>query len=163
VDPYGLGFARGAWYLVGYDHTRTALRSFRLDRIRGEVAPFGPERAFRPPDSFRVQDHVERPPWEMAEAPPIEVTIEVAPAIAWFVEDLVAGKRPAEHRADGSALLRLDVRDRAAFVRWVLSHGRHVRIKEPRDLRDELLATIRALDERHAAPPSRAQARTGAS
>ena len=33
VDPYGVGYLYGAWYVVGYCHTRRDLRSFRLDRV----------------------------------------------------------------------------------------------------------------------------------
>ena len=150
IDPYGLGFARGAWYVVGNDHLRRDIRCFRLDRIKGVVEPTGPERAFKTPAGFKVQDHIERPPWEMAASAPIEAVIEVDPDIAWFVEELVAGKRPAEQRPDGSALLRLDVRYRAAFVKWVLRHGRHIRILEPADLRADLVRAIDELAARHA-------------
>lgn len=33
VDPYGLVFRAGCWYMVGYCHLRKQLRTFRLDRI----------------------------------------------------------------------------------------------------------------------------------
>lgn len=33
VDPYGLVFREGRWYLTGFCHLREAMRSFRLDRI----------------------------------------------------------------------------------------------------------------------------------
>jgi predicted DNA-binding transcriptional regulator YafY len=33
VDPYGLVFRSGFWYMVGYCHLRSDLRMFRLDRI----------------------------------------------------------------------------------------------------------------------------------
>ncbi|MBL8506837.1 helix-turn-helix transcriptional regulator [Chitinimonas sp. JJ19] len=33
VDPYGLIYRDGLWYLVGHCHLRQALRNFRLDRI----------------------------------------------------------------------------------------------------------------------------------
>jgi predicted DNA-binding transcriptional regulator YafY len=33
LDPYALAFRWGWWYVVGYCHTRCALRSFRVDRI----------------------------------------------------------------------------------------------------------------------------------
>jgi proteasome accessory factor B len=154
IDPYGLGFARGAWYVVGFDHLRSGIRSFRLDRIKGTVEAIGPERAFKVPAGFKVQEHIERPPWEMASAEPIEVAVLVDAHLSWFVEEIVAGKRPVEHRPDGSAVLRLDVRDRGAFIQWVLRHGRHVRVLEPESLRAEVLATIAELEERHERPPA---------
>lgn len=33
VEPYGLAYCEGRWYLVGYCHLRAAIRVFRLDRI----------------------------------------------------------------------------------------------------------------------------------
>lgn len=33
VDPYGLVFQQGRWYVAGFCHLRRAMRSFRLDRI----------------------------------------------------------------------------------------------------------------------------------
>ena len=33
VDPYGIVYRSGFWYMVGYCHLRTDLRTFRLDRI----------------------------------------------------------------------------------------------------------------------------------
>ena len=51
VDPYGIAFQSGHWYLVGWDHFRSAMRTFRLDRmIATEVAPD----TFERPDDFDV-------------------------------------------------------------------------------------------------------------
>jgi predicted DNA-binding transcriptional regulator YafY len=33
LDPYGLVFHSGRWYVTGHDHNRQAVRTFRLDRI----------------------------------------------------------------------------------------------------------------------------------
>jgi predicted DNA-binding transcriptional regulator YafY len=33
VDPYGVAFQSGHWYVVSWDHFREAIRTFRLDRI----------------------------------------------------------------------------------------------------------------------------------
>jgi predicted DNA-binding transcriptional regulator YafY len=150
LNPYGIGFSRAAWYVVGFDHLRSKIQQFRLDRIDGPVEPVGPERAFKPDKGFKITDYIEKPPWEMADVPPTEVKIEVAPDLAFFVEDLVSAKGAAEPQKDGGAIVRLEVRDRAAFVRWVLAHLRHVRIVEPADLRAELEATMAELRKRYA-------------
>ncbi|MDO1530388.1 YafY family protein [Fulvimonas sp. R45] len=49
VDPYGLAWRAGAWYMVGWCHLRRGLRSFRLDRI-GTV--WALDQRFRRPDGF---------------------------------------------------------------------------------------------------------------
>jgi predicted DNA-binding transcriptional regulator YafY len=33
IDPYGVVFHTGRWYVVGHDHLRDSLRTFRIDRI----------------------------------------------------------------------------------------------------------------------------------
>jgi predicted DNA-binding transcriptional regulator YafY len=55
VDPYGLVFHAGRWYLVGQDHLRGELRTFRLDRI---VAAVAVDAGFVPPAGFDAVAHV---------------------------------------------------------------------------------------------------------
>jgi predicted DNA-binding transcriptional regulator YafY len=55
VDPYGVVFHRGRWYLVGYDHLRADLRTFRLDRIGSATLT---DETFRPPDDFDPVTHL---------------------------------------------------------------------------------------------------------
>ncbi|MGW1978001.1 helix-turn-helix transcriptional regulator [Streptomyces sp. NPDC001889] len=33
IDPYGVVFHTGRWYVVGHDHLRDSLRTFRIDRV----------------------------------------------------------------------------------------------------------------------------------
>jgi predicted DNA-binding transcriptional regulator YafY len=49
LDPYGLVLHSGRWYLTGWDHDTTEIRTFRLDRIRSAEAT---SRPFTPPDDF---------------------------------------------------------------------------------------------------------------
>src|SRR5580765_4327325 len=39
VDPWGLLLRSGYWYVIGFDHGRGEQRTFRIDRISGEVQP----------------------------------------------------------------------------------------------------------------------------
>jgi predicted DNA-binding transcriptional regulator YafY len=68
VDPYGVVFHGGKWYLVGYDHLRVDLRTFRVDRIRSAVATgerFPPRESFDPV-SYLVKALAAVPyPWEV--------------------------------------------------------------------------------------------------
>ncbi|MFE6737113.1 helix-turn-helix transcriptional regulator [Streptomyces tubercidicus] len=49
VDPYGVVFHSGCWYLVGHDHLRDDLRTFRMDRIAATTPTTG---TFTAPDDF---------------------------------------------------------------------------------------------------------------
>jgi predicted DNA-binding transcriptional regulator YafY len=73
VDPYGLVFHSGRWYLVAHDHRTDEIRSFRLDRIAA-AAPTGG--TFEAPPNFDAVAHVTRQwaglPWKWE----VEVLIE---------------------------------------------------------------------------------------
>jgi len=49
LDPYGLAYWKGSWYVAGYCHLRQQLRSFRIDRI---VELQHTDRSFQKPRGF---------------------------------------------------------------------------------------------------------------
>jgi predicted DNA-binding transcriptional regulator YafY len=55
LDPYGLVFHGGRWYVTGRDHTSGSVRTFRLDRIGAASATHG---AFEIPAGFDPTSHV---------------------------------------------------------------------------------------------------------
>jgi predicted DNA-binding transcriptional regulator YafY len=57
VDPYGLVFHAGKWYLAGFDHRRGEVRTFRLDRISAVDAG---DETFEAPAGFDAVAHVTR-------------------------------------------------------------------------------------------------------
>ena len=93
VEPYGVGFQSGAWYLVGFDRLRSDLRTFRLDRVlRCEVTTD----TFEPPAEFDVSGHLSQMlatrPWpHVAEvlllASPAEVRRRVSPSVGTLEPD----------------------------------------------------------------------------
>ncbi|AGZ44394.1 helix-turn-helix transcriptional regulator [Actinoplanes friuliensis] len=73
VDPYGLVFHSGRWYLVAHDHRTDEIRSFRLDRM---VSVRLTGDSFEAPPNFDAVAHVTRQwaglPWKWE----VEVLIE---------------------------------------------------------------------------------------
>ncbi|MDI6103381.1 YafY family protein [Actinoplanes sp. NEAU-A12] len=55
LDPYGLVFHGGRWFVTGHDHERGTVRTFRLDRISGATLRDG---AFEVPAGFDPAAHV---------------------------------------------------------------------------------------------------------
>jgi predicted DNA-binding transcriptional regulator YafY len=88
VDPYGLAYCCGSWYLAGYCHLRQALRVFRLDRILlAEERPA----TFRRPVEFDCLGAIQHAialtpaPWQIEvvlELPLSEVQQRLPPALA---------------------------------------------------------------------------------
>lgn len=78
VDPYGLVYRDGAWYLVGWCHLRREVRSFRVDRIHdAAMAPKPKSPDFERPAGFDVRAFVNRSPWTFTTEPVEEVTLEL--------------------------------------------------------------------------------------
>ncbi|HEV2653748.1 MAG TPA: YafY family protein, partial [Ktedonobacteraceae bacterium] len=93
VDPYGLVYRSGLWYMVGYCHLRADLRTFRLDRIVS--TEMRAESFTRPPD-FDCLAHVlqslPKTPGTWYVDVLLETTLEharrvVPPALALLEED----------------------------------------------------------------------------
>ena len=55
IDPYGLIYRLGKWYLIAYCHQREALRVFRVDRMNS-LSVTG--RTFEMPEHFSVHDYM---------------------------------------------------------------------------------------------------------
>ncbi|MEZ4713211.1 MAG: YafY family protein [Caldilineaceae bacterium] len=103
VDPYGVLYRNGFWYMAGYCHLRQGLRAFRLDRVLN-VLP-GASSFVRPPD-FDLLDFIEA---SISQAPglwQVEVLLHIPVAEAQRIIPRAVGA-PQPH-GDG-ALLRAHV------------------------------------------------------
>ncbi|WP_410814259.1 helix-turn-helix transcriptional regulator [Micromonospora sp. 067-2] len=81
LDPYGLVFHAGRWYVTGHDHRRGEVRTFRLDRI-GSVTTGAA--TFTVPDGFEAVAWVTRSLAGVPYTHEVEVVLET---------DLLAARR----------------------------------------------------------------------
>ncbi len=120
VEPYGLFFLNGHWYLAAYDPARQAVRNFRVSRI-GTIA-VNERRAGTPdyeiPDSFDLREHARsRQAWELGDGEAVEAIVEfpgrtgAARAAAELGSPIPGAPRRRSFR-----VRRVDV-----FARWLLS------------------------------------------
>ena len=144
VQPYGLLFRSGAWYLVGRDRTSGdggATRTFRVDRIEGAPS-FGAPGGFEPPEGFDAAAELRSTPWAAPGTEAREVVVDVDVREAPAARRL-AGEGAVERRnPDGSLRLRFRVGDEAAFVAWALGCGDGVEVIEPPDLRERVVEML---------------------
>lgn len=150
VEPYGLVHRKGAWYLVGQDIDRQARRSFRLDRIAGEIRfPLGstgrPD--FAAPEGFRPEEALELPPFvgRPDEGDTVEATVAFDPSTAWWVERSHPWLHLEPHGGTGAATALIAVVDEPGFLSWVLSLGEGVELAGPPALRAALRARLEEL------------------
>jgi proteasome accessory factor C len=142
VDPWMLLAGGGLWYLVGWCHRANDVRTFRLDRVR--TAHLLDSEADVPEDLDPSQfSHV------YARGPgSTEVTIEVAPRAASWIEDYY----PLESRQeqpDGWMRLTLAVGGLAWVERLLMRLGSQARVVEPEELARKVKDTACRLAERY--------------
>jgi proteasome accessory factor B len=153
VAPYGLLFKLGQWYLVGYDASRQAVRVFRVSRMEDPEVdhrrPHTPD--FAVPEDFDLGRYGDRRAWELAwdeEEEVVAARVLFLPSRAAWAERNGFGD-VVERHPDGSAVHHVEVRDRGAFVRWILSLDGEAEVRSPEELRAEVLRAALAVVERH--------------
>jgi len=137
-----------ALYLVGFDETRGAIRTFKVERIRDMSVT--PDR-FEPPEAS-VEGTFDRA-WDIiADQDPVEVVIRFAPSVAARVQE--ARWHPSQQvtvEADGSLTWRATVAGTIEVRLWVLQWGDDAEVLAPLSLRNDVAATVRRAAERYAA------------
>ncbi|MGW8268046.1 MAG: helix-turn-helix transcriptional regulator [Longimicrobiales bacterium] len=145
VRPYGLLFKHSHWYLVGWDENRTAERIFRVDRMeKVQVNPSSPATPdYDMPAEPVLERYRKREAWELGEA---DDTVQVLvrfrfPASLWAARNHHGVA--VEQGGDGSTLRQFEVRQPAAFVRWILSQEGDATIESPPALQDAVRTMAR--------------------
>jgi proteasome accessory factor BC len=161
VDPYGLYFSDSNWYLVGHDHTRDAIRSFRVSRIRGDMRfHTRKERDFRRPAEFDPAAYRDRAPWALDE-PVGEAALYVAPSAAWLVDRLFNRHGEVTTHEDRSATFDTQYSDLDRLVEWILGLGGQVLPLGPAEVVDAVTSALEAVRDAHStegpviAPPKK--------
>ena len=149
VHPYLLeaSATTRALYLIGFDESRGAVRTFKLQRIL-ELS-VGTE-TFEPPDPAVVQEGLGRAWGVITDQEEVEVSLRFDAAIAGLVTETVW--HPSEHvthEEDGSVLWRARVPGTVEIRRWILGWGAQVEVLAPPELREEIAETYRKAAERY--------------
>ena len=139
VSPHGLVVHSGRWYLAAYDHMRTDLRTFRVDRMRRPT--ISKEPAVAPPDGFDAVSYVSRSlartPWRH------DVTVLLHLSLEEATRRLPATLAELAE-ADDSTLLRMRVSSLDWMASVLAGIGCTFSILEPEELR----TSVRVLAQR---------------
>ena len=143
VDPYGLAYISGHWYLIGHDHDAGALRQYRVRRMSGlEVNAKKAQSAdFDVPASFKLWEHTRsRQAWELGDAESRTVVVRFTEPRGYVVPAMRLGAAVA-----GDPMARaFHVRRVDSFLRWILGFAGAARPVEPADVVAEYDALLRA-------------------
>ncbi|MFN2526225.1 MAG: helix-turn-helix transcriptional regulator [Actinomycetota bacterium] len=135
VDPYGLVHRRGHWYLVGRDHDRDAVRSFKLARFSSDATMLPGE--YSVPPSFDIDSHTALEAWELGESGATAV-VRFDAELRWWAEQNLSATRSREAPA-GALDVELPEANIDRLISWALEFGPAVEILEPEEARARLL------------------------
>ncbi len=132
----------GTW--SGYDLDRAAPRTFRVDRMDGDVSAAAPGSAVLP-DGFDPDAALPDVPWRIGEGALVTVDVLVDAALAALVLDEVGESRAGRvAHDDGSVVLHLEVTNTAALRSWLFELGDHAEVLGPDEVRAGMVAWLEA-------------------
>ena len=140
VDPWGVLLRGGFWYLVGHDHLRDAKRTFRTDRIEGDLV-LGAAGSFERPADFDPRDAFPADPKQIGHAPEdgVDAQVRIAALRAAAIEREVGSDRVIERADDGSVVVAVPATNLDAFRSWVLGLAEHAVVLGPPDVRGHVV------------------------
>ena len=147
VDPYGLMLRDGFWYVLGRDHGHDELRTYRVDRIEGDVQIVGDDGAFQRPVGFDPRDvfPADAKQFGVAGDKPVTARVRIAPERAALVEREVGSDRVVARRRNGSIEVTVPASNAGAFASWVLGLAEHAEVLSPKPVRESLIARLEVL------------------
>ena len=130
-----------ALYLIGWDETRDALRTFKVERIRDVALT---PRTFELPEGDGVEGALRRA-WDIiADQPATEVVLRFSPAVAARVQEATwHPTQKVEVEEGGSLTWRAVVAGTIEIRLWILSWGDDVEVLAPESLRFDVASTHR--------------------
>ncbi len=140
VDPYALVSQRGVWYVIGRDHGRDELRTFRVDRVDG-VPEVGERGSFTVPMGFDAAAVLPDDARRLG-ASAVEAEVLVDAARARLVAAQVGADAVVERRDDGSVVVRVPAGNDLAFRGWLLELGEHAVVVGPPDVRSRFVGWL---------------------
>jgi len=143
VDPYYLYNRGGDWYLIAFDHLRSAFRVFHTGRIdRWDMLAC----KFRRDPDFCLEDWMARAfQLELGEEP-VEVVIRFDAFQARYIRERQwHPTQQIDEQSDGGLILRLRVGGMSEMKRWVMAYGSQAQVLAPQSLREDVAAEARSV------------------
>lgn len=140
IEPYAIATRNSHWYLAGMDAKKKEIRTFRLDRIDGEISIMQGGEGFDIPEGFDVFGSLEND-----EAVNV-ATIDIRKGKAHLL------RISADTCIDKGEWERITIKyfDYQLFVDQILWHGSDVLVVEPVSLRNEVINALEEIIKLHA-------------
>lgn len=149
VDPYGVFFREGVWYVTGRDQDADSIKTFAVSRVWDlDVNPSRPRTPdFDRPQGFDVREH-EFLPFQIGTAS-ATARIRFEPDVAWRAHGLARGRGSLDELPDGSVVWTVPVADFRRLASWLVNEGPGLLPVEPPELLTIISDGLRAVVAAH--------------
>jgi proteasome accessory factor B len=134
LEPYRIVFWNSYWYLIGMDIDRTGIRLFKLSRFLGGIEISKKKNEFEIPSDFAVGEHLPKSDVEVIHSAKIEIRRETGTLLRQRGKLLSQGSEYDTYE--------LNYENERVFLRELIWHVANVRILEPANIKEQLLAII---------------------
>ena len=138
LQVYGVQARKSHWYLIGLDTEKSAIRNFRVDRIRGEVTSIGKSQSYEIPANFEISE------LEPAIETPLAV-LQVRPGAGYQLRRMAT----TVETSDDWDLIEVPIFDLEFITSLVLWHGDDVIVSAPLQLRNAVVSSLEKLVKIH--------------
>jgi proteasome accessory factor B len=143
VEPYHLGCINNQWYLIGNDLLRGKIRTFAIARLsRPKVL----KKTFRRPPEFSLSSMMRDSFMAFESGKTQKVRIRLDDFAARLATERVWHKsQKIKPLPGGGAEMLLEVGLAPDLENWILGWGSHAVVLEPKELRESIASTARAM------------------
>lgn len=144
LHPYAVLLRDGTWYVIGHDTGHDEVRTYRVDRIEGEVV-VGEPAAFERPADFDVRTVFPSDPRLLGDDTTQRALVRVdASRAAWMEDDRRDTVVVARH-ADGGVDVEVPCANLEAFRSWLFGLGEHAEVLAPAEVRAAIVTWLREM------------------
>ena len=144
LDPYHAVCQKGNWYILGFCHDKNEVRVFNMSRIKN---PTETNDRFKIPADFKPENYFDKElgVWLSAKQK-YNVELLIDKEIGTFaLERKMHSDQKITENPDGSVFVQFETTQLPEIKRWVLGQGRTVKVMNPPELVQEILAETEAM------------------
>jgi proteasome accessory factor B len=143
LEPWGVVYRRGRWYVAGHDRGRDAPRVFRMSRITGPVKLIGPAGSVKVPDGADVGELVKD--WDRT--PPRDRTaiLRIREGTGLPLRQWARDVAAETDGARGWDRVTLSFADAGWYADYLASFGPDLVVLDPPDLREAVIRRLKGV------------------
>ncbi len=144
LQPYSLLLRERFWYVIGFDLGHDEVRTYRVDRIDGDVT-VGDRAAFARPVGFDPRDSFPADPKLLGDEPEARALVLVEPPRAAAVVRELGDDAVVERRPAGAVVIAVPCANLDAFRSWLFGLGVNAEVLAPREVRADVVDWLAAM------------------